>query len=197
MDVNPYASPQTPLEKLPPRFSMSAIIGLICVGIFGEAILGANTNIINAAVGPQYFVDVMRWSPGPMLGTRIVLQGALEGAVYGAIYSILFVGLLWAVSQRRCFFWTAVKYAILTLLMVLLLWIIGGMMAIGFAVSLPDAGDSFLPGNQIPWRTSLGYAWVAGSIFVSVNGALIAVIIAAYLFARRDAVRSSVEREVA
>lgn len=180
MDTNPYASPQSPegaASPFPAQMTLKHIAGLVAIGTGGGMLLGGLTNMVNGAVSPGYFRDVMGWYDVRNIWLGSVGEGMLEGAIYGLVYSVVFSILISVVSNRQCPFGVAVRYGLVTLALAAAMWVFGGTCGVAWVLTLPDHSPPAFFGYHTSWLSRVSYAWVRGSICGIVDGGLLCVVL--------------------
>ncbi len=165
----------------PPR--PAALFGIALATIFVGGVLGAATNAINGAVSPTYFVNILRWAYVEDVWRAAVAQGIFEGLIYGAIFSIVFTIVVGSVSKARAPFAFALKPLATASAVALLCWCAGGLLAMGLATLSPDFYRSTFIGVPSEFGAMLKYAWVGGSIWGVIFGAVLSVVIASTMAA--------------
>jgi len=160
-----------------------ALFGIALATIGAGGLMGAATNAINGAVSPIYFVNILRWQYVENVWRAAVAQGIFEGLIYGAIFAIIFTLVVGSVSKARATFGFALKHLATAGVVALLSWCAGGLLAMGLATLSPDFYRSTFIGVPNEFVAMLKYAWVGGSIWGVLFGAVLSVVIASVMAA--------------
>jgi hypothetical protein len=155
-----------------------SLVAIAFAGIAAGALLGALTNAVNGAVSPTYFRNILRWHHVEHIWRAAVAQGIFEGLIYGVIFSIVFILVVGRVSRARATLAFAWRHILLAGVIALGAWCLGGVIAMGLATLSPDFYRSTFIGVPAEFREMLKYAWVGGSIWGVLFGAVLAVIVA-------------------
>ena len=151
-------------------------IALTAVGAAGA--LGAATNAVNGAVSPTYFRNILRWHHVEHVWRAAVAQGIFEGLIYGVIFAVVFTLVIGLVSRGRATFAFAMKHVLMAGAIALAGWCLGGVLAMGLAaLSLDFYRETFI-GVPAGFGDMLRYAWVGGSLWGVLFGAVLSVVIA-------------------
>lgn len=152
------------------------IIALMGIGAAG--VLGGLTNVVNGAVSPLYFRNILRWHHIDNIWRAAVAQGLFEGLIYGVIFSAVFTLVVGQVTKLRATPRFAVRHLLLAGGVVLGAWCIGGLAAVGLAMLSPDFYRNTFIGVPSEPAEMAKYAWVGGSIWGALAGGMLAAIIA-------------------
>ncbi len=161
----------------------ATLFGIALATIGAGAVLGAATNAVNGAVSPTYFRNILRWHHVEDVWRAAIAQGILEGLIYGVIFSIVFTLVVGLVSKARATFGFAFKHLLLAGGVALASWCMGGLLAMGLASLSPDFYRSTFIGVPSDFGEMLKYAWVGGSIWGVLFGAVLSVVIASVVAA--------------
>ncbi len=160
-----------------------ALILIAAAAIVGGALIGASTNAINGAVSPLYFRNVMGWQDVQQIWRASVAQGIFEGLIYGTLFAAVFTLVAGLVSRARCSFGFASRHLLLMMLAILVCWVAGGLAAMGLATLSPEFYQRSFIGVPADFGPMLRYAWVGGSIWGALFGALLTLVIGSIVFA--------------
>lgn len=155
-----------------------ALFSIALATIAAGGLLGAATNIVNGAVSPTYFVNILRWERVEEVWRAAVALGIFEGLIYGAIFAIIFTIVVGSVSKAQATFAFALKPLATAGGVTLLSWCIGGLLAMGLAALSPGFYRSNFIGVPSEFGAMLRYAWVGGSSWGVLFGAVLSVVIA-------------------
>jgi hypothetical protein len=103
MEVNPYESPQIPVEAS----SESPTPWLVTYSLFMatsmlvSGVLGIVMNAFHAWYCPEYFEIVMHWDSANDTWLRAIFQGGLEGSLFGLLLSIFHIMVAWRITKGR------------------------------------------------------------------------------------------------
>jgi len=153
-----------------------AIIGVALCSILLGSLIGGLTNSINGAISPLYYRLVMGWRFEDIWSASIA-QGIFEGTLYGIVFSIVFTTGFSLISKGRASFSFALRVLIQVFLFVLICWIIGGAIATFIAFFSPDLYRASIHIAPEEKNSLLRFAWVGGSIWGGIVGALIGCIL--------------------
>jgi hypothetical protein len=160
-----------------------ALFGIALTAVGAAALLGAATNAINGAVSPVYFRNILRWHHVEDVWRAAVAQGIFEGLIYGVVFSVVFTLVVGVVSKARASFAFALKHLVLAGGIALAAWCLGGVLAVGLATLSPDFYRSTFIGVPSDSAEMLKYAWVGGSIWGVLFGAVLSVVITSIIAA--------------
>jgi hypothetical protein len=153
--------------------------------VVGGALIGASTNAINGAVSPHYFQVVMGWQDVENIWRASIAQGIFEGLIYGVLFSVIFTLVVGLVSKSRCSYPFAVRHLGGMAIGIYGSWAAGGLIAMALASLSPEFYRRTFIGVPEEFAAMLGYAWVGGSIWGAMFGALVALTVGSLLFAAR------------
>lgn len=162
-----------------------ALLLIAATAIAGGAVLGASTNAINGVVSPTYFRNIMRWHDVEDIWRASVAQGVFEGLIYGIMFSVVFTPVVGLVTHAKCKFAFAFRHLLAIVFAIYCCWAVGGLLALGLAVLSPEFYRNTFIGVPSSFSELLRYAWVGGSIWGAMFGALLAIVIGSMLFAVR------------
>lgn len=146
-----------------------------CIG--GGALLGAATNAINARVSPVYFRYVLRWADVRDIWRAVMAQGIYEGLMYGSLFAVVFTLSVGVSSRGRADFRFTVRPLLTAACIALGGWVMGGVLAIGLASLSPEFYRLRFRGVPDAFGEMLAYAWVGGSIWGILIGAVLAAVV--------------------
>lgn len=161
----------------------AALVSIALAAIGAGAVLGAITNAVNGAVSPTYFRNILRWHHVQDVWRAAIAQGIFEGLIYGVIFSVVFTLVVGLVSKARATFGFALKHLLLAGAIALGAWCVGGVLAMGLATLSPDFYRSTFIGVPSDFSEMLKYAWVGGSIWGVLFGAVLSIVIASVIAA--------------
>jgi hypothetical protein len=171
-------SGQPPLDTVSNPAKPATLVGIALAAVGVGGVLGALTNAVNGAVSPAYFRNILRWHHVEDVWRAAVAQGIFEGLIYGVIFSTVFTLVVGLVSRARTTFGFAFKHLLLAGGIALGAWSLGGVVAMGLAALSPDFYRSTFIGVPSDFGEMLKYAWVGGSIWGVLFGAVLSVVIA-------------------
>jgi hypothetical protein len=171
------------MEHAEPPARPMALLGIAVAAIAGGGLLGAATNAVNGAVSPIYFVNILRWEYVENVWRAAIAQGVFEGLIYGAVFAVIFTLVVGSVSKARATFAFAAKHLARAGGIALACWCLGGLLAIGLAILSPDFYRRTFIGVPNEFGAMLRYAWVGGSIWGVMFGAVLSVVIASVMVA--------------
>lgn len=173
------------MEKLNKQSNFISIFFVALTCVFAGGFIGAITNMINGAVGPNYFRIVMGWDfKGIWFAS--VSQGIFEGLLYGVIFSIIFTTGFGIITKGKANYIFALKQIFKIILFVFGCWIIGGILAVLLASISPEFYKSHyynVPEEKIEM---LKYAWVGGSIWGGMIGGFLSAILGVVLIKNKS-----------
>jgi hypothetical protein len=155
-------------------------IALTCV-VLG-ALIGGTTNMVNGAVSPQYFKNIMRWDDVTHIWRASVAQGIFEGLIYGVLFAALFAAVYGIVTRGECTYGYAARFLLCCGGAILTCWAIGGMIAMGLAVLSPEFYRNTFIRVPKEFGAMLKYAWVGGSIWGGQIGGVLTGILGSVIF---------------
>ena len=144
--------------------------------------MGAVTNMLNGAISPLYFRNIMRWHDVQYLWRACIGQGIFEGLIYGTLFAIVFTTVFGVVTKGDCSYSHVFKFLIGIFVTVLGCWILGGIIAMGLATLSPEFYRRTFIGVPEETVPMLRYAWVGGSIWGSIAGGILSAIIGSVIF---------------
>lgn len=192
MGVNPYEPPRCNRPHLTPQRHALSLVFVVLAGTGTAATLGAITNAINAAISPEYFCLVMRWSNDGTVWARSVIQGAIEGAGYGLAFSLVFLLVIALAFESSYSPGKILRLFPKICVAVFLVWGLGGAIGVAWAALDAESYRDMFP--IVPYEGVLRFGWVGGSIYGIVYGGFLVVVTSAFVIAWR---RSLVGRAVA
>ncbi|TAE15537.1 MAG: hypothetical protein EAZ95_08630 [Bacteroidetes bacterium] len=152
-------------------------VALSCILMGG--LIGAMTNAVNGWVSPYYFQAIMGWSFPDIWGASIA-QGIFEGILYGLIFSIVFTTAFAVITKNEASFSFAYRILRKIVLIVLVCWCIGGVLAMLLATLSSSFYKSSFPATPQDFAEMLRFAWVGGSIWGGIIGSVLGAIIAVF-----------------
>jgi hypothetical protein len=157
--------------------AVGRIIAVAFTCVIMGAFVGGVTNMVNAAVSPLYFQNIMRWHGLRDVWRAGVAQGIFEGLIYGMLFAVVFSTVFGVVTKGECSYPRVLKLLLGILVAVLGCWVLGGLTAIGLATLSPEFYHRTFHGVPEEPGAMLRYAWVGGSIWGEMFGALLSVIL--------------------
>ncbi len=155
-------------------------IALTCVFI-GIGI-GMLTNMINGAISPLYFRNIMHWENVHNIWKASVTQGIFEGGIYGIIFAVVFTIVVGVVTKGDVSYSTVCRFLAGLAITVLICWCLGGGFAILLALSSPEFYQHTFRGVPSETLPMIRYAWVGGSIWGAMFGCLFSLTIGLVVF---------------
>jgi len=155
-------------------------VALTCV-IMG-ALIGALTNMVNGAVSPLYFQNIMRWDDVQDVWRASVTQGIFEGLIYGVLFAAVFTAVFGVVTKGECPYSHVLKFMLGIFVAVIVCWAMGGLIAMGLAILSPEFYRRAFIGVPEETAPMLRYAWVGGSIWGGLFGGLLSAILGSVIF---------------
>lgn len=157
------------------QFSFLTIlfVALTCVLLGG--LIGAVTNMINGAVSPFYFQAIMNWD-FTNIWAASVAQGIFEGLLYGVIFSIIFTVGFGVIAKGVAPYSFALKQLAKVIIVILICWVIGGLLAMFLATLSPEVYRSHFPMTPTDSVEMIRFAWVGGSIWGGMIGGVLGAI---------------------
>ncbi len=162
-----------------------ALLGVAATAVAGGAVVGGSTNAVNGAVSPLYFREVLGWQDVANVWRASIAQGVFEGLLYGVVFALVFTLVVGIVSKARCPYGFAARRLLGIVAAVYACWVAGGLVAMGLAWLSPEFYRQAFIGVPEDFGPMLRYAWVGGSIWGAMLGALLALPIGSILFAAR------------
>jgi hypothetical protein len=154
------------------------LFGVAVTVVLAGAGLGALTNAINGLVSPTYFRTIMGWQDVENIRRAAIAQGIFEGLIYGVLFSFVFTLVVGIVSKARATFGFALKHMLIAGGIALAAWCMGGVLAMGLATLSPEFYRNAFRGVPTDFGEMLKYAWVGGSIWGVMFGAVLSLTIA-------------------
>jgi hypothetical protein len=168
--------------ELGPEARPLALVGIAFTGIILSAVFGAATNAVNGAVSPTYFINILGWHGVQDVWRASIAQGVFEGTIFGVLFSLIFTTGVGIISRATCRYSFALKYLGGIITGACLLWVLGGLLAMGLAVLSPDFYRRAFIGVPEETEAMLRYAWVGGSIWGAQFGGLVCIILGLVIF---------------
>lgn len=158
------------------------IIGVAFTCVIMGALIGALTNMVNGAISPLYFQNIMRWHEVQHLWRACITQGIFEGLIYGILFATVFTAVFGVVTKGDCPYSHAFQFMLGIFATVLGCWALGGLIAMGLATLSPEFYRRTFIGVPEETGLMLRYAWVGGSIWGGMFGGLLSVILGSVIF---------------
>jgi hypothetical protein len=150
-------------------------------GILAGGFVGGATNAVNGLVSPLYFVTILGW-PNVDVWRAAIAQGVFEGLLTGFAFSVIFTIATAIITGGTCSFPFAFKHLLGIVAAIFVLWIVGGLVAMGLATLSPQFYRAAFIGVPDDFDEMLRYAWVGGSIWgAQIGGLLCTVLCLVYL----------------
>ncbi len=162
-----------------------AVVSIAMTCIVMGAAIGALTNMVNGAVSPLYFKNIMRLHDVQDVWRASIVQGVLEGLIYGVVFAAVFATVVGIVTKADCPYLYVAKFILGISLAVLGCWAAAGVVAMGLATLSPEFYRRTFIGVPDSFGPMLRYAWVGGSICGSMVGGLSAAILGSVIFWNR------------
>lgn len=151
------------------------VVPLFAVTMCGA--LGTLTHIINISINKIYFLHFLRGEQGNMVFLLSANEGAKTGVIYGMLFSAIFMGTLWWLSKTLCSLTFACRYLFTGVFFLLECWCLGGLIAVGLAMLLPEFYYDYFSNVPQHFHEMLKYAWIGGSVWGLRIGALLTIVI--------------------
>ncbi len=158
------------------------IIAVCLTCIFAGAFIGGITNMVNGAVSPLYFKNIMRWHDINNIWRASVAQGILEGIIYGIIFASIFTTVFGVITKGNCPLCYVVRFIVFIVISVFCCWLLGGIIAIFLSVLSPEFYRQQFRGVPEEFIPMIKYAWVGGSIWGAMFGGLLSAIVGSVIF---------------
>ncbi len=172
----------------------AAILAVAFTCVVMGALIGALTNMVNGAVSPLYFRNIMGWHDVQDVWRASVAQGILEGLVHGVLFAAVFTTVFGIVTRGECTYLHALRFMFGVSVAVIVCWVLGGVVAVGLAALSPEFYRRAFIGVPEESGAMLRYAWGGGSIWGGMFGGLLGAIIGSTIFRinwkRREAKRA-------
>jgi len=159
-----------------------SVIAVAFTCVVMGALTGALTNMVNGAVSPLYFQNIMRWHDVQNLWRACVTQGIFEGVIYGILFAAVFAAVFGVVTKGECPYSHVLKFMLGIFVAVLGCWALGGLIAMGLATLSPEFYRRAFTGVPEETGPMLRYAWVGGSIWGGMFGGLLSAILGPVIF---------------
>ncbi len=161
------------------------LLSIVFSCIFIGGFIGGITNAINGRISPHYFQVVMGWEfngfwTAKQLWYASIGQGIFEGLLYGVIFSIVFTTSYALITKGKGSYFFAFKQLLKIILIVLLCWAIGGVIAMFLSWLSPDFYQLHFYRVPEEQKEMLKYAWVGGSIGGGILGGLISMVLSVF-----------------
>jgi len=161
---------------------MTRILITFTTGVLGAVVLGAVTNMVNGAVSPTYFRNVMGWHDITDIWRASIAQGILEGAVAGVLLSLLLTGALFIFAKGDVSNGVIARLLLGVLGFAFMCWLVGGMLGVGLAVLSPEMFQRRFMAPPGVTGSILRFAWVGGTIWGIQIGGLVGVVLSIVMF---------------
>ena len=163
-----YATPRPPSP-----FRPLSILAIAATVAFAAIFVGATTNMINGAISPFYFNDIMGFDAW----WECVAQGILEGVVFAIALSAVYATTLAILTQGTCTYSAGVRWLALIVCAVYIFWLLGGCCAVALAALRPLFYQRlFINAATADYKQILAFAWVGGSIWGAYIGGPLSVV---------------------
>ncbi|MBD3671246.1 MAG: hypothetical protein HUJ29_10765 [Gammaproteobacteria bacterium] len=161
--------------------SSKIIFTLISCLLMGIAI-GGGTNTINGLVSPEYFINILGWSPSGNVWGMSIIQGIVEGLIYGFVFAVVYTAIAASKPYSTIQNPQIIRFILNIGAVILIMWVIGGILAVVLAFINPDFYRSAIIAAPSKTGAMLRYAWVGGSIWGGMLGGLLSLVVGAVLF---------------
>jgi hypothetical protein len=138
--------------------------------------------MINGAVSPLYFRNIMHWHDVQDVWRASVAQGVFEGLIYGILFAVVFTTVVGVVTRAECAYLHVAKFLLGISVAVLGCWSLGGIIAMGLATLSPEFYRRAFLGVPESFAPMLRYAWVGGSIWGGMFGGLLSAVLGSVIF---------------
>ena len=151
-----------------------------------SGLIGLCTNLINAVISPEYFINIMHWEQVESLIRSAGVQGLYQGIVQGLFFALV-CSCVYIISNNVELNISAVlKWIISMGVESIGLWVSGGIIAIVLFALSPEFYKQTFIGVLDRHAAVFRYAWVGGSIWGISSGGIIVIIIGTVLFRKRS-----------
>lgn len=154
-----------------------ALAAIAVSGVLASGFLGGSTNAVNGAVGPTYFVTILRWQGVQDVWRASIAQGVFEGLLFGIFFSLVFTVATGIITGASCSYRFAFNHLLGVLGGAYVCWAFGGLAAISLATLSPEFYRRAFIGVPADFWPMIRYAWVGGSIWGAEFGGLVSVVI--------------------
>ena len=156
------------------------IVCMSCIMLSG--LIGLCTNLINAVISPEYFINIMHWEEVENLIRSAGAQGLYQGLGQGLFFALVFSCVYIISNNAERNISAVLKWIVCMGLASIGLWVIGGIIAIALSALSPEFDKQTFIGVPDGYAAMFRYAWVGGSIWGITFGGIIVMIIGTVLF---------------
>ena len=146
------------------------IVCMSCIMLSG--LIGLCTNLINAVISPEYFINIMHWEEVENLIRSAGAQGLYQGLGQGLVFALVFSCVYIISNNAELNISAVLKWIVCMGLASIGLWVIGGIIAIALSALSPEFYK----------QTFIGVPDGYGSIWGITFGGIIVMIIGTVLF---------------
>ena len=158
-------------------------ICIVCIScIMLSGLIGLCTNLINAVISPEYFINIMHWEEVENLIRSAGAQGLYQGLGQGLFFALVFSCVYIISNNAELNILAVLKWIVCMGLASIGLWVIGGIIAIALSALSPEFYKQTFIGVPDGYAAMFRYAWVGGSIWGITFGGIIVMIIGTVLF---------------
>jgi hypothetical protein len=154
-----------------------SLAGIAVTGVAASALLGGATNAVNGLVSPTYFRTVLGWHHVENIWRATIAQGIFEGIAFGFFFSLIFTIATGIITGASCDYLFGAKHVVGIVVGALVLWLLGGLTAMGLATLSPDFYRRAFLGVPDDFNEMVAYAWVGGSIWGVQFGGFVCLIL--------------------
>ena len=156
------------------------IVCMSCIMLSG--LIGLCTNLINAVISPEYFINIMHWEEVENLIRSAGAQGLYQGLGQGLFFALVFSCVYIISNNAELNISAVLKWIVCMRRASLRLRVIGGNIAIALSALSPEFYKQTFIGVPDGYAAMFRYAWVGGSIWGITFGGIIVMIIGTVLF---------------
>ena len=112
------------------------IVCMSCIMLSG--LIGLCTNLINAVISPEYFINIMHWEEVENLIRSAGAQGLYQGLGQGLFFALVFSCVYIISNNAELNISAVLKWIVCMGLASIGLWVIGGIIAIALSALSPE-----------------------------------------------------------
>ena len=138
-------------------------ICIVCIScIMLSGLIGLCTNLINAVISPEYFINIMHWEEVENLIRSAGAQGLYQGLGQGLFFALVFSCVYIISNNAELNISAVLKWIVCMGLASIGLWVIGGIIAIALSALSPEFYKQTFIGVPDGCAAMFRYAWVGG-----------------------------------
>ena len=138
--------------------------------------------MVNGAISPLYFKNIMRWHEINHIWRASVAQGLFEGIIYGIIFALIFTTVFGVTTKGICPLVFVIRFITFIIIAVFCCWTLGGVIAVFLSILSPEFYRQKIYGVPEEFIPMIKYAWVGGSIWGAMFGGLLSAIVGSVIF---------------